>query len=119
MAHRGNRVACPENTLASFRRAVEDGADILETDLYLSSDGAFVCIHDPTLDRTTDGKGPVEDRTLAELKALSASCGPEERSLPSGGPLTTLRPRNSVYRAPADSSKVTSRQAVNYAAFGH
>ena len=78
MAHRGNRVACPENTLASFRRAVEDGADILETDLYVSADGAFVCIHDPTLDRTTDGKGPVEDRTLAELKALSASCGRPE-----------------------------------------
>jgi glycerophosphoryl diester phosphodiesterase len=75
MAHRGNRVACPENTLASFRRALEDGADILETDLHLSADGVFVCIHDATVDRTTDGKGPVEARTLAELKALSASCG--------------------------------------------
>ena len=75
MAHRGNRVACPENTLASFRRALEDGADLLETDLWLSSDGAFVCIHDATLERTTDGSGPVEARTLAELKALSASCG--------------------------------------------
>jgi glycerophosphoryl diester phosphodiesterase len=78
MAHRGNRVACPENTLAAFRRALEDGADILETDLYLSADGVFVCIHDPTLDRTTDGQGPVETRTLAELKALSASCGRPE-----------------------------------------
>lgn len=74
MAHRGNRAACPENTLASFRRALADGADVLETDLHVSSDGAFVCIHDPTLDRTTDGSGPVEARTLAELKALSASC---------------------------------------------
>lgn len=78
MAHRGNRVACPENTLAAFIRAIADGADILETDLFLSSDGAFVCIHDPTLDRTTDGNGPVEDRTLAELRALSASCGRPE-----------------------------------------
>ena len=78
MAHRGNRVACPENTLASFRRALEDGADILETDLHLSSDGIFVCIHDGTLDRTTDGRGPVEARTLPELKALSASCGRPE-----------------------------------------
>jgi glycerophosphoryl diester phosphodiesterase len=75
MAHRGNRAACPENTLASFRRAVEDGADVLETDLRLSRDGAFVCIHDATLERTTDGAGPVEARTLAELKALSASGG--------------------------------------------
>ncbi len=78
MAHRGNRVACPENTLAAFIRAIADGADILETDLFLSPDGAFVCIHDPTLDRTTDGNGPVEDRTLAELRALSASCGRPE-----------------------------------------
>ena len=78
MAHRGNRTACPENTLASFRRALEDGADVLETDLWLSADGVFVCIHDATLDRTTDGKGPVEARTVPELKALSASCGRPE-----------------------------------------
>lgn len=78
MAHRGNRVACPENTLASFRRALADGADILETDLHLSTDNHFVCIHDGTLDRTTDGRGPVASRTLPELKSLSASCGRAE-----------------------------------------
>lgn len=78
MAHRGNRTACPENTLASFRRALEDGADVLETDLWLSADGVFVCIHDGTLERTTDGRGPVEARSLGELKALSAGCGRPE-----------------------------------------
>jgi glycerophosphoryl diester phosphodiesterase len=75
MAHRGNRVACPENTLASFRRAIADGADILETDLHLTSDGVFVCIHDGTVDRTTDGSGAVAEMTLAQIKGLSASCG--------------------------------------------
>lgn len=75
MAHRGNQVACPENTLASFWRALEDGADILETDLHVSADGTFICIHDGTLERTTDGRGAVEARSLPELKALSASCG--------------------------------------------
>jgi len=75
MAHRGNRAACPENTLASFGRAIADGGDGLATDVWLSRDGGFVCIHDATLERTTDGTGPVEARTLAELKALSASCG--------------------------------------------
>ena len=75
MAHRGNRVACPENTLVAFRRAIADGADILETDLHLSADQVFVCIHDATVDRTTDGHGPVANMTLAELKRLSASCG--------------------------------------------
>lgn len=78
MAHRGNSVACPENTLAAFRRAFADGADLLETDLHLSADGVFVCIHDATVDRTTDGHGPVAEQTLAELKRLSASYGRPE-----------------------------------------
>jgi glycerophosphoryl diester phosphodiesterase len=75
MAHRGNRVSCPENTLAAFRRAIEEGADILETDLHLTADGAFVCIHDATVDRTTDGSGEVAGKTLDEIRALSAAYG--------------------------------------------
>lgn len=78
MAHRGNRVACPENTLAAFRQALADGADILETDLHLSADDVFVCIHDATVDRTTDGSGAVAERILAELGALSAAYGRRE-----------------------------------------
>jgi glycerophosphoryl diester phosphodiesterase len=78
MAHRGNRVACPENTLAAFRRALADGADILETDLRVTADGHFVCIHDATLDRTTTGRGPVAERTLAELKQFRANYGRPE-----------------------------------------
>jgi glycerophosphoryl diester phosphodiesterase len=75
MAHRGNRVLCPENTLASFSKAFLEGADILETDLHLSADGVFMCIHDATVDRTTNGSGAVAEKTLAELKGLSASYG--------------------------------------------
>jgi glycerophosphoryl diester phosphodiesterase len=78
MAHRGNRVACPENTLAAFQRAVEEGADILETDLHLTTDNVFVCIHDGTVDRTTEGSGPVAGMTLEKLKSLSASYGRPE-----------------------------------------
>jgi glycerophosphoryl diester phosphodiesterase len=77
MAHRGNQVACPENTVAAFHRAVEDGADILETDLHLTADGIFVCIHDDTVDRTTDGRGEVARMTLEEIKDLSAGYGRE------------------------------------------
>ena len=73
MAHRGNRVLCPENTLSAFLKAFEEGADILETDLHLSADGVFMCIHDATVDRTTNGKGAVNSLTLDELKQLSAS----------------------------------------------
>lgn len=72
MAHRGNQKACPENTLAAFQQAFSDGADILETDLHMTADGVFVCVHDATLERTTDGRGPVAEKTLAELKRLSA-----------------------------------------------
>lgn len=78
MAHRGNRVHCPENTLAAFLYAIQEGADILETDLHLSSDGVLMCIHDAAVDRTTDGRGLVSSQTLADLKALSASYGRPE-----------------------------------------
>ncbi|MFO7963217.1 MAG: glycerophosphodiester phosphodiesterase family protein [Desulfobacterales bacterium] len=75
MAHRGNSSACPENTLAAFRRAITDGADIIETDLHLTRDDVFVCIHDDAVDRTTDGSGKVSDMTLADIKHLSAGIG--------------------------------------------
>lgn len=75
MAHRGNSAACPENTLPAFRRALEEGADVLETDLHLTADGLFVCIHDGTVDRTTNGSGAVAEMTLEALKALDAGYG--------------------------------------------
>jgi glycerophosphoryl diester phosphodiesterase len=75
IAHRGNQVKCPENTLAAFRQAIADGADIIETDLHITADNVFICIHDDTLDRTTNGSGEVEKMTLAEVQAFSASNG--------------------------------------------
>lgn len=75
MAHRGNSAACPENTLPAFERALRDGADLIETDVRLSADGVFVCIHDATVDRTTDGQGAVADLSVAQLRALDASGG--------------------------------------------
>jgi glycerophosphoryl diester phosphodiesterase len=64
--------SCPENTLASFSRAIRDGADLLETDLHVTSDGVFVCIHDASVDRTTDGTGRIADLTSAETQHLRA-----------------------------------------------
>ena len=78
MAHRGNSTRCPENTLTAFREALADGADALETDLHVSTDGVFMCIHDDTLERTTNGRGAVEARTCAELQQLDASYGRAE-----------------------------------------
>ena len=70
MAHRGASGYAPENTIAAFRLALQQGADLLETDLRFTRDGVLVCIHDATVDRTTDGHGAVSDMTLAEIKGL-------------------------------------------------
>ncbi len=71
-AHRGASHQAPENTLAAFLLASELGADGIELDVQLSRDGEIVVIHDFVLDTTTDGAGPVRERTLAELKELDA-----------------------------------------------
>lgn len=59
MAHRGSSGISPENTMEAFQQAVRDGADILEMDVRMSRDGEIVVIHDESLDRTTNGSGPV------------------------------------------------------------
>jgi glycerophosphoryl diester phosphodiesterase len=71
-AHRGASCCAPENTLAAFTLAVDSGADGLELDIHLSRDGIPVVIHDETLERTTDGCGPVAGRTLQQLQQLDA-----------------------------------------------
>jgi glycerophosphoryl diester phosphodiesterase len=72
IAHRGDSARRPENTLASFASALEAGAEIVEFDVHLTRDRHVVVVHDPTVDRTTDGAGRVQDLTLAELRRLSA-----------------------------------------------
>jgi glycerophosphoryl diester phosphodiesterase len=71
-AHRGGAGLAPENTLVAFERGLSTGADGIEFDVRLSLDGVAVLMHDPTLERTTDGTGPVDQRTAAELAALDA-----------------------------------------------
>ncbi len=71
-AHRGASAQAPENTLAAFELARRQGAPAIELDAKLSADGEVVVIHDPTLERTTNGRGRVADRTLAELRTLDA-----------------------------------------------
>ncbi len=70
--HRGDSVGAPENTIPAFQRALESDIAYLEADLQLTSDGVPVLMHDWTLDRTTDGTGPVWDITWAELRTLDA-----------------------------------------------
>ncbi|MEH7384852.1 glycerophosphodiester phosphodiesterase [Bacillus sp. JJ1521] len=70
--HRGAKGLYPENTLLSFKTAIEQGVDGLELDVHLTRDGEVVVIHDETLDRTTNGVGWIKDLTLAEIKQYSA-----------------------------------------------
>jgi glycerophosphoryl diester phosphodiesterase len=71
-AHRGGAALAPENTLVAFDAGLAAGADGIELDVRLSLDGVAVLMHDPTLDRTTDGSGLVAERTAAELARVDA-----------------------------------------------
>lgn len=70
IAHRGAKAYEPENTLKAFQKALDLNSDGIELDVHLSSDGYLIVIHDETIDRTTNGKGLVNDFTLAELKSF-------------------------------------------------
>ncbi|MFF9839948.1 glycerophosphodiester phosphodiesterase [Streptomyces sp. NPDC013740] len=75
IGHRGVMGVEPENTLRSFVRAEQAGMDVIELDLHLSKDGALVVMHDAEVDRTTDGTGPIAEKTLSELRELDAGDG--------------------------------------------
>jgi glycerophosphoryl diester phosphodiesterase len=71
-AHRGLSVTCPENTLPAFGAAIALGVHELEYDLWLSRDGVPVVCHDPSVDRTTDGKGSITGLDWADIRTLDA-----------------------------------------------
>ncbi len=75
IAHRGASEYEPENTFSSFDKAIELGADMMEFDVRLSLDNKLVVVHDPRVNRTTDGKGRVRDKTAQELLSLDAGGG--------------------------------------------
>ncbi|AOM82602.1 glycerophosphodiester phosphodiesterase [Salisediminibacterium beveridgei] len=72
IAHRGNKRYAPENTMAAFYSAMHYDIEGIEFDLHLTKDYVPVIIHDPTIDRTTDGRGPVSSFTMNELKQFDA-----------------------------------------------
>ena len=72
IGHRGAASVAPENTIPAFEHAVRTGADAVELDIRLSSDEQLVVIHDSTLQRTTNGSGPVEELTLSQLRKYDA-----------------------------------------------
>jgi len=96
LGHRGASAYAPENTLAAFRLALEQGADGFELDVTLSSDQVVVVIHDDTVDRTTDGHGRVDALTLSQLQQLDASAPGKFGAQFKGARLPTL---DEVFRA--------------------
>jgi glycerophosphoryl diester phosphodiesterase len=84
-AHRGGALLWPENSLLAFRNALALGVDFLETDAHLTADGEVVLLHDPTLDRTTTGRGAVSGTRLgdlAEIRLKAADGGVTSERLP-------------------------------------
>ena len=74
IAHRGLSARAPENTLASVEAAIQIGADMVEVDLVMTADGVAVCLHDATVDRTTDGSGRVRELSWEQVQGLDAGC---------------------------------------------
>ena len=72
IAHRGFSSQYPENTILAFQKALDIGIDWMEFDLQVTSDNHLVVLHDKTVDRTTDGRGPVSELTLRQVEALDA-----------------------------------------------
>lgn len=90
VGHRGASGESPENTLPAFRKAFEAGAEFVELDVRGSKEGHVVIVHDATLERTTNGRGRVKEKTLLELKALDAGYW----FTPDGGASYPFRERN-------------------------
>ncbi|MBZ4371003.1 glycerophosphodiester phosphodiesterase [Corallococcus sp. AS-1-6] len=103
IAHRGGALLAPENTLEAFQRAVHTHrTDMLELDVHLSRDGEVIVAHDDTLERCTDGEGPLAALTLAELRKLDAGYRftPDEgRTFPFRGQGVRLPTLREVLRA--------------------
>jgi glycerophosphoryl diester phosphodiesterase len=73
IAHQGGEDEFPSNTLYAFKRSVKAGADMLELDVGVTKDGAVVVSHDTTLDRTTNGRGTIESKTLRQIRRLDGA----------------------------------------------
>ena len=72
IAHRGDKTHAPENTLAAFKLAAENGADAIEFDVKLTADGRVIVLHDQTVNRTTNGMGKISKLPYAAVRDLDA-----------------------------------------------
>lgn len=85
IAHRGYSSEAPENTLPAYELAAQSGVWGIEADIHKTADGAFVCMHDPTVDRMTDGSGAIAEMTLGEIQMLTVDSGSNSWAYPYAG----------------------------------
>ena len=90
IAHRGNAAFCPENTKTSYAKAIDLGAEIIETDIRLTKDGIPVFSHDDSIDRVSNGTGKIQDKTLQELKGYDFGFGAKYGDRYKGWAILTL-----------------------------
>lgn len=112
VAHRGNRVAAPENTIAALREAVELGADAIEFDVRLTRDGVPVLMHDADLDRTTDARGRVSSYLLADLAKVNAGARFPRKDGAGSHPIPTLEEVLDTFRDTPMVIEVKERRAA-------
>lgn len=80
--HRGDCYNYYENTILAFKKAVEVGADMIETDVRLTKDNVLIIMHDEKVNRTTNGSGKISDMLYSELKALNAGDSADFEHIP-------------------------------------
>lgn len=109
VAHRGSSFLLAEHTLAAYEKALAEGADGLECDVRLTRDGHLVCVHDRRLERTSDGRGAVSDRSLQDLHSLDF--GAWKVDLPDSADDLVANRRDLDYRHPVvDDDKIRDAQ---------
>lgn len=96
IAHRGHSIEYPENTTVAYKKAIELGIEMIECDVNITRDGTLVMMHDPTLDRTTNGTGRVNEATLDEIRRLDA--GGKFNPRFKGEPIPLTRDTLQLYR---------------------
>lgn len=127
IGHRGAAGHAPENTLAAIRKGIELGVDFVEIDVRCTADGILVALHDATVNRTTNGKGPIDRLSLRAVKALDAGngeCVPtleEVLSLVSGrtGLMLELKVKGAAQKAVEAVQKAEFKDPLIYASFQH
>lgn len=114
IGHRGASGDEPENTLRSFDRALQLGVDMIELDVHVCKSGELVVIHDEKVDRTTNGKGCVADKTLDELRVLDAGKGERIPTLPEALDLIHRRAQVNIELKGARTAKPVSELLEEY-----